>query len=165
MKMKLGDTVYLQTYDLIFMMDEIPDATGVLDEALGGGHTLYVDPTTKYAFRFAISEPKNVRWVMSQDWLVNFDQFRETPVADLEKLHVRLERAFDEDKQFFNDRVGRMNHNSLHRNLFGRSGYDRRKEKLRKQEHQLESISVMIDYLRDPEHSSFIMPDKISALA
>lgn len=107
MKIKIGDKVYLQKYDVAHILHELSEFPGsVLDESFNGGDEMFFmsGPTDGYRFECLFEKPESVEWLTEQDWIVDYDEYAKMPVAELEELLERLEAELSSSIKEFNDK-------------------------------------------------------------
>lgn len=109
MKLKINDTVYLQKYDVAYIMHELNDISdSVIQETFindENGFFFMMDSLEDGLwFNNAYKKPKSIKWVMEQDWIVDFDKYAKMPLDELEALHEHLKLKLDERINKFNAR-------------------------------------------------------------
>ena len=140
MKLKIGDKVYLQKYEVAHIMHKLNRfPSGILDETFSGnedGLFIMNGPTDGFRFECIYKKPENVRWLMEQDWIVDYDEYVEMPLAELEALQERLkaERSADIDEFNTKDEAYRKAHFDEESNRF---------DKLR---HKIVSLGYLIKF-------------------
>ncbi len=141
MKLKIGDRVYLQKYEFAHIMHELNGFPGgILDEMFSGDEDssffFMNGPTDGFRFECAYKEPENVRWLMEQDWIVDYDEYAEMPLAELEALQERLkaERSADIDEFNAKDEAYRETH------------FDEQSDKFNKLGHKIASLGDLIRF-------------------
>ena len=97
MKLKIDDQVYLQKYEIAHIIHDLRSFPGtLLDELFGGeesGFFFMNGPDDGFHFECAFKHPDNVAWLMAQDWIVDYDEFADMP---LDELNALIERLHDE---------------------------------------------------------------------
>ena len=93
MKIKIGEKVYLQKYDIARLMQShcaIPSS--LFAELFLNNEVFFVNGTSD-AWRFdcVFEQPENVEWLMGQDWIVDYDKYVVMAISDLEKLADRID--------------------------------------------------------------------------
>ncbi len=106
MKLKISDKVYLQKYEVAHIMHELNVfPSDFFDETFGGDEDSFFfinSPTDGFSFECIYKEHENVKWLMGQDWIVDYDEYAEMPLAELEALQERLEAERSADIDEFN---------------------------------------------------------------
>ena len=127
MKIKIGEKVYLQKYEVAYMMHKLSSMPGSIFDEIFGGDEIFFMSSAKDGFRFdcRFVVPKNVKWLMEQDWIVDYDKYTETPIHELEATveRLRVERSA-EIAQFNNqdDDYRRQNYKQMN-DKFNKSGH------------------------------------------
>ncbi len=151
MKLKIDDKVYLQKYEVAHIMhdlDSIP-AT-VVDEITRGRSRRFFsmnDPTDAYRFGFAFKNPASVKWLMEQGWIVNYDEYFEMPLPELEALVERLKAEHGAGIDEFNakDEAYREKH------------LEKVSNKFHKDSHKISSLDDLISARKGKV--TFVFPD------
>ena len=94
MKIKEGDHVFLQRYDVDFIRKDLNMASYcVLDEifhpdAVAPVQTFESDVTKEnpYEFAFMFCHPNNVAWIMKQKWIVDYDQYAKKTAKEMREI-------------------------------------------------------------------------------
>ena len=152
MKLKIGDRVYLQKYEVAYIMHELNGfPTGILDETFSGDEdSLFFlnGPTDGFRFEGIYKEPENVRWLMKQDWIVDYDEYAEMPLAELEALQERLEAERSADIDEFNakDEAYREAH------------FDEESDRFDKLGHKIISLGYLIKFRKG--EVEYVFPDE-----
>ena len=141
MKLKIGDKVYLQKYEVAHIIHELNGFPGgILDETFGGdeGNSFFFmnGPTDGFRFECVYKEHENVKWIMEQDWIVDYDEYAEMSLAELRTLQKRLkaERSADIDEFNAKDEVYRETH------------FDEQSDKFDKLGHKIASLGDLIRF-------------------
>ena len=156
MKLKVGKTVYLQGYEVAFIASEpafFP--ASILQEAFSDSNDfdLASNSVNEYQFGYVFEDPRNVKWLMRQDWIVDYGIFAKKSPAELEVIGDNLEEKIHAIVKAFNarDEEYREKH------------FSKENERLRKIGHKLDSIEILIGHLRG--EVEFILPDAYQAKA
>ena len=108
MKVKVGKNVYLQKYDVAHILHDLNSIPAtVMDEVFGDGEDGFFfmnDPTDAFRFESVFENPASVEWLMEQDWIVDYDEYSEMPLPELEALVERLRLKHDAGIVEFNAR-------------------------------------------------------------
>ncbi len=105
MKLKVGNKVYLQKYEVAHIMDGsgswVP--SGIIRELYSNNDGYkFMNNLDTDGFRFdcVFEEPRNVAWLMRQDWIVSYNKYANISLSKLEtnqrRLKARLSVAVDE---------------------------------------------------------------------
>lgn len=89
MKIKIDDKVYLQKYEIADMTHNpkyYPQC--VLDEVFAHGDEVFVMNRALDAYHFAnvFKNPESIKWLMEQDWIVDYDEFAKKPLQTIKDL-------------------------------------------------------------------------------
>ncbi len=106
MKIQIGSKVYLQKYDLFKITRELNFApTSIKKEAERRGTMFHLmEPNDAWNFDCVFSDPANVKWLMSQDWILDYRQFRRMPTERLAACRAKLDRQYKAEA----DAIGKM---------------------------------------------------------
>lgn len=96
MKLKVGECVYLQKYEIAHITHDLNSfPAGIFDELFSGDGEprIFFMNGREDGFRFdcIFKNPQTVKWLMDQDWIVDYDEYAEMPVSKLEALIKRLD--------------------------------------------------------------------------
>lgn len=146
MKIKIGEKVYLQKYDTARILHDIAAFPGSLvtelfepsnDGALHASIFYISSPQDELEFSCVFKDPKNVEWLMSEDWIVDHNEYIKMPVATLKSIYRHREREYKANIKYFN--LQPREYRELH--------YGEINLKLYKEAHQLKSIRLLINEL------------------
>ena len=130
MKLKIGDKVFLQKYEVAYFVhnpDGVPGS--IFNEIFCGGpngNFFYMNgPEDGYRFDCVFKDPDNVDWLMAQGWLVDFDVFSKMELEELEDLFERLNAEYRTGIEEFNakDYEYRQEHHDEKFYFFDRLGH------------------------------------------
>ena len=105
MKLKIGNKVYLQKYEIVFIthyLSRLPK--GFLEETFANDDIFMMNVPSDDTFDFetVYEDPKIVAWLMEQTWLADFDTYSKMPLDEIEESLERLKSEhsarFDELK-------------------------------------------------------------------
>ena len=151
MKLKIGEIVYLQTYE-VTNISHRPDGTpySMFDEIFSGGSSdgfIMNGPEDGFRFAFAFKNPENVAWLMEQSWIVDFDVFSKMELDELEQLYERLRTARRTGIEEFNakDDAYRKEHHREKLDFYDKLG------------HKVASLSALIGYRKG--EIKFVFPN------
>ena len=151
MKIKIGETVYLQKYEIAHMMHDLnsfPDA--VLQEIFGkGGDEIFFmsSPEDGYRFDCAFKNPKSVEWIMAQNWIVDYDEYTDKTQSWLKDniLHLTDEHKSKIDEFNGKDDDFRVKH------------IDEYSDKFKKECHMIDSLKILFSARNG--YFKFVFPD------
>ena len=89
MKIKIGDKVYLQVFDILKMNERpVLVAECVSSEFLEkyGEMSDVKDGPDKYTFKYAFDNPDCVEWLMMQDYILDYDECVKNPESKIKDL-------------------------------------------------------------------------------
>ena len=141
MKLKIGDKVYLQEYEIAFILKELNfiPCRIILEMFDNGDHislTNNNDPTRLYRFGHVYANPANVKWLMEQDWIIDYDDCAGMSLAELENLRNTLITEHFASTSKFN------RENYTYREMH----FDEENEKMNKIKHKIFSLKQYIDF-------------------
>lgn len=117
MKIKIGDSVYLQSYEVARIVVHLNDfPVNILDELFSGDAkgdcVLMTSPGYSGKFKYVFRDPTNIQWIMEQDWIIDYDEYAEAPLHEIEVLieRLRAERSVEIDDFNAKDEVYRDAH-------------------------------------------------------
>lgn len=152
MKIKDGQKVFLQKYEVAYIMHELNLVpAGIIEEVFKDGKPfIMANPIDGQVFDCVFENPGTTEWLMEQDWIVDYDQYKNVPVVDLEALCKQLEDECFSGINDFNatDDAYRKEH------------FDEQYEKFSKMRHKISSLYLMIEHLE--KKTNFVFPDEIS---
>ena len=141
MKLKIGDKVYLQKYEVAHIMHELNGFPGgILNETFGSDEDssffFMNGPTDGFRFECVYKKHENVKWLMEQDWIVDYDEYAEMPLAELGAFQERLKAERSADIGEFNakDEAYRETH------------FDEQSDKFDKLGHKIASLGYLIRF-------------------
>ena len=129
MKLKIGNKVYLQKYEARYIVDGsncLP--CDIINETFSGSkdNFLFISSSAdSLHFERVYKKPENVKWLMDQDWIVDYDEYAKMPLAELEALRERLDTERFAGIREFNakDEVYRKAHFGEESEKFERLGH------------------------------------------
>ena len=107
MKLKIGDEMYLQKYDVAYIIHELnvfPDT--IMQEMLcGDGDMFFIMNGVKDAMKFSIAfkRPENIKWLLEQDYLLDYEGYKKKSVSELETLYQSLKAVYFASMEEFGD--------------------------------------------------------------
>lgn len=153
MKLKIGDTVYLQKYEVAYITHELVSyPSSIFQEMFGDEDGLFsMDyPVDRFHFACVFKRPENVKWLMEQDWFVDYDEYAKKPLSELIALMDCLNEEYYASIDEFNakDAVYRKKH------------LGDIEDKLNKLSHKAASIGDLIMFRKG--RVEFVFPDEYS---
>lgn len=98
MKIKIGEKVYLQKYEVI-QLSQRPAivAECVRNELIDSYGIIYSVPQDLdvYKFEYVFTNPDSVKWLMEQDYIVDYDELVDLPEAELMKRYKEASDQYD----------------------------------------------------------------------
>lgn len=87
MKLKIGESVYLQNFDLGYMTRSIDVPYDLYEEMFKEG-TIFITSGGEDGLRFdhAFKTPETVKWLMEQDWIIDYEEYAKMPIPELTTL-------------------------------------------------------------------------------
>lgn len=148
MKIKAGGKVYLQNYDVSYIMQEVISyPMSIAEEVFNERDTFFVNgPVGALQFECVFEKPKNVKWLMKQDWIVDYEEYAHVPLSGLENLYNNLKAECLVSIEEFNARDGA--YRDLH--------YDEENDRIGKLSHRIYSIGTLISAYKG--QTAFILP-------
>ena len=106
MKIKIGEKVYLQKYDVAYITHCLDGFPGPIVQELFGDGEMFFMNGMEDGFRFdcIFSDPRNAKWLMEQDWIVDYDEYIKMPIDEFEGLIQRLAVEHDLEIDEFNNK-------------------------------------------------------------
>lgn len=102
MKLRYNNRVFLQQYDVAFLLDmpsEVPSQ--VYDEIFLKDAFYDKCSIDGYGFIYSFIKRESVEWLMSQDYILDYDDYRGYSPQDLERMISQTNQEFDElSKEF-----------------------------------------------------------------
>ena len=115
MKIKIGEEVYLQNYEIKYLVHDLssfPDS--ILQEIFDEDRNNFFmsGPANGFWFECAFRNANSVKWLMEQDWIVDYDEYARKPLPELEALvkHLKAEHAADINEFNAKDKTYRKDH-------------------------------------------------------
>ena len=137
MKLKIGDKVYLQKYEVAYIMhslNKLPQS--IVQETFNSeGFFFMKGPADGLRFECVYEDPNNVRWLMEQDWIIDFNEYVEAPLGELEALQECLKAEYSTGIKRFNAK------NKTYREVF----FDEESEKFDRLKHKIVSLGYLIE--------------------
>ena len=142
MKLKIGEKVYLQKYDVAYILNDVNSVpASIFEESLslededGERGFFFMDgPRDSLSFECAFERPGSIKWLMEQEWILDYEEYAETPLAELEAFGERLNDEYLDFIREFN----------AHDDAYREKHLDEESEKKRNLEHKISSVGALI---------------------
>lgn len=151
MKIKIGDKVYLQKYEVYHLLHDLNGfPSSILNETFGNEDRSFFmnGPTDGFWFECVYKKPENVRWLMKQDWIVDYDEYAEMSIAELEALQERLKA----------EGLAGVNEFNARDEAYRKAHIDEENDKFSKLGHKIASLWNLIVFLKG--EVKFVFPDE-----
>lgn len=153
MKLKVGECVYLQKYEIAHITHDLNSfPAGIFDELFGGGGEpgffFMNGPEDGFRFDCVFKNPQTIKWLMDQDWIVDYGEYAEMPTSELEKLIERLKQEHSTGVDEFNakDEAYREKH------------FSEASEKFDQDAHKISSLEYILAARKGK--AKFVFPDE-----
>lgn len=107
MKLKIGDIIYLQKYEISYILHELNDFPGSLMQEIlySRGDTLFTMNSSRDAMHFetVFKMPENVKWFLDQDYILDYDEYKKKSISELEALYQDLKAIYFANMEEFDD--------------------------------------------------------------
>ncbi len=150
MKIKIDERVYVQKYDIAYIMHEMNEVPALLMQEFFEKNETFIMTGFEDSLKFAcvFEEPENVRFLMRQTWIVDFEEFRQASPSALKALRKRLLAAYQAETEDFDARDDEYRNNNR----------DEFEERFSQMQHKEYSFALMIKYLK--RRVTFVFPDE-----
>ena len=150
-KIKIGQKVYLQKYEVAFITHEVSLVpASFMNELFSGGRVFVMSsPEDGYTFGCVFEDSESVAWLMAQDWIVDYSQYKDKTPAEIREIGRKIANEGNNKVQEFNAKDY----------SYRREHFLEFREYLDNLEHKVSSIEIMADYLDNKIKFSF--PDQI----
>lgn len=139
MKVKDGQKVYLQKYEVSYIMHELNCVPACIVNEIFKYGTPFIMSGPIDGYKFCVFEdPKNVEWLMEQDWIVDYDQYKSTPISKLKCLCEELKNEYSAGAKDFNNRD--IDYREKH--------FEEQGEVFSKLRHRISSLELMTEHLK-----------------
>jgi hypothetical protein len=139
MKIKIKGKVFLQKYDIVFIVHELDTIPAAIIDIIFSDGNVFMTHSQEDGKCFAYSfEGEAADWLMNQGWIVDFGAYKSAEVREINKLIKQGRRQHKADIKAFNssDEGYRREH------------FDEKYEEFRKEMHRLASLDLMRAYLK-----------------
>lgn len=139
MKIKIGNKVYLQKYEVADTERRTKlFAKCVNDEFISGAGCFKKNGCHAFEFGIVFEKPESVKWLMEQDWIVDYDEYVKMSDSDLEK---EIEQLENQELDFGNE----FNHKDVD---YRKEHFKEMKEKMDLMKHKISSLHFILYYKR-----------------
>ena len=100
MKMKIGPRVYLQHYEMeraSLRIDSMPSS--IFDEAYKKRFLKRNGEGGPFYFDHVFENSQNVAWLMGQDWIVDFNQYKDMSSEEIDNVVKEIEEERERKQQ------------------------------------------------------------------
>lgn len=153
MKIKVGKRVYLQEFDFAFITHDLERFPARILEEFFQEERVFIMNGEKDGFRFdcVFEWPENVKWLMGQDWIIDFDEYAGRPIEKIEELRDQISEEWRVKADEFNakDEAYKAEH------------YAEIHDEALKIEHKESSLDFMIEAYR--RKIKFVFPKEYGA--
>lgn len=151
MKLRIGDRVYLQKYEVAHILHELNSfPAGIMQETFSNSESGFFfmnGPADGFRFECIYKKPNNVEWLMGQDWIVDYDEYARISLTELKALYERLKSEYSTGVSEFNakDEAYREAH------------FEEESDKLNNFSHKIASLENLIEFREGKV--KFVFPD------
>lgn len=97
MKIKIGDKVYIQRYDLQFLFCSEAATNGIISEYFQKNDVFeYEDTISPFDFNFFFAKKENVEWIMGQAWILDYGEYKDKTIEFLQTQADDYQKKIDE---------------------------------------------------------------------
>lgn len=141
MKLRIGEKVFLQKYEIAFLLCETKDfPADILREAAEPGGVFRINsPMDCFRFDCKFENPANVEWLSAQDWILDYDEYVQMPLDELAACREDLQHEILSCQELFRSGQGNL-------------------ETLYKLDHQDASIRGIIEFRKG--RTEFVFPSE-----
>ncbi len=153
MKLKVGNAVYLQKNDVAFIMHDLCCVPAFfVDEIFTPGEPFIMMDLAEDGMEFCcrLEKIESVKWVMNQDWILDYHEFKDLPIGTLKAMRMQIRQELDEKIDIFNAQD----------DDYRSKNFNRKAALFSQMEHKIFSLKIMEDYLR--AKISFVFPDELA---
>ncbi len=139
MKLKIGDKVYLQKYEVAYIWHELWCVPGgIFEETFTDDVFIMNGPSDGLKFECVYRKPENIKWLMAQDWLIDYEEYAKMSLEELKAVHERLVVKYHADINNFNTKS----------RSYRETHFAEKNEELKILEHKITSIGGMIGHCK-----------------
>ena len=138
MKLKVGEKVYLQNYDIAFIVYELDSLPIEISNELFSKNDIFHTSgrNNNLRFEYSFEDPEAIEWLMSRDWIIDFDEYIDKSLSELESL---LDQLCSEHSA----KTGEFNTKSVE---YRKEHYDEETDEYNKREHRIDSLHLLINF-------------------
>ena len=150
MKIKIGREVYLQKYEVAYIMREVSDVPASFTQELLADGNPFVMTGFEDSLKFAcvFKKSKNVSWLMAQDWILDYNSYKDAPYAALKSTRKKLIRSYRAETEAFDSRE----------ESFRRKKRPEHEEKISKMQHKEYSFELLLKFFKKKIY--FALPEE-----
>ena len=136
MKRKAKEGVLVQKYEIAQILHGVEDLPRcVADEIADSGGLVYMSNLSDgLRFDHLFVEPESVEWLMGQDWILDYDEYSNMELPELQARREALKAEIDNGMASLNNNSG----------TYGSDRFSEAKNKLDRLNHKLTSLDAMI---------------------
>lgn len=136
MKRKIEEGVLVQKYEIAQILHGVEDLPkSVADEIADNGGLVYMSNLSDgLRFDHLFEEPESVEWLMGQDWILDYDEYSNMELPELQTRREALKKEIDDDVATLNSDGG----------TYGSGKFCEAKSRLDRLNHKLTSLDAMI---------------------
>lgn len=150
MKLKIGQKVYLQKYEASYIIHSLNFVqAGIVDEIFKTGKPFIINgPIDGYAFDCVFENSDNVKWLMDQDWIVDYNQYKGKTPAEIMDICKKLVEQGNAEAEEFNAKDPK----------YREKHFLECREHLNNLEHELDSLEIMTKHIN--KKIKFALPEQ-----
>ncbi|MBR2709959.1 hypothetical protein IKE72_02680 [Candidatus Saccharibacteria bacterium] len=156
MKLKINGSMYLQKYEAVYILRELARVpVPIMEEIFKNskhGFFFMSDLNDGLRFNCVFHRQENMRWITEQDWIVDYDEYAEMPLYEMERLIQDLKEKNTDDVKDFNES------SESHR----RKHFREERDRLHKLEHKIASLEYMVSFRKG--EVAFDFPEEYDAI-
>lgn len=152
MKIKIGDTIYLQKYDVAYILDNLNNfPTSLLQDIFDNNEKNFFfisNFNDSLRFDYIFKEPANTKWIMEQNWFINYDTYIKRTIIELKNQASCL-------RDVYADGINEFNAKSID---YKKEHFEEENIKYDNMHHRIISIEYLIAFREGK--IEFVFPDK-----
>lgn len=139
MKLRIGNNIYLQKYDVAFIMnDELEVPHSFYQEAKINFSSFSIKSVEdQYTFGCVFKDKETIDWINNQDWLLDFNHWRSLPRSEIESIRDGIIKQYNDYAEHFYDQ----------NEEYQKEHYYNFNTKRAKEEHFIYSLNSLIYFL------------------
>ncbi len=146
----VNDTIYLQKYEVAFILENVKDVPkSFLQETFANDDIFTMSgPTDAFRFEYAYKKLQCIKWMLSQEWLLDYNAYNNLSLPTLKEYQHHLEQ----------ERTAVIDKFDLHTTAYQTEYLHEMKSQVRKLDHQIFSIKSLIRFRLDDKDIIFTFP-------